>query len=271
MKKEIENSFKIIAFSLFVLFCAFALAGCRNSNSEKLNKAVDMRWFPDTIGNFPRDGAPNASLDNVEAWYNNDSSKAVKYSFYDDRNMIDGYSAKNGETLLDAPGISLHFIPTDALQLIVTEGSKSAIAEAQDVDAMNDWANAFPYQKFGAKPPQTPIKIQMPPPDFVREQGKTDPDSDKKTRESFLYIARLWAGNLKEKPKIKISRVDPSTLIIDTYSGELSKDEINSLMRDESEMLRVGGFRQVFSGSMAYPFPRWDKDKAAANSNKEHK
>src|SRR5258708_23044742 len=138
----VELSAFLIKFVLYV--CNFK--GCSSSPAAKANKPIDLQWFPDKIGNFHRVAEPSSSSDGVNCRYQNDLGKVVDYSFYDDRNTSGDFYARNGESLLEAPGILLYFTTQDRLHLTIFDSGKSATVEAYGPATMSDWVNVFPYE-----------------------------------------------------------------------------------------------------------------------------
>jgi hypothetical protein len=268
MKYNPKSLLKLAALGLSILVCVIGFAGCWSSTTSPPVKPIEMQWFPETIGNFHRTSEPVSTLDDVEAEYKNDVGKTLRYSFYNNRNMVRGASDKDGETLFESAGISLRFMPTDELEFAAGDGGKSVLVKTKDIGVMNEWANTFPYEKFGFKPSKMPLKIELPPADFVKKRGKVDPELDSKFKATAVILLNTLMKTFKTNLSVGISTIDPSTLITDSSSGSvLSQDQIKEVVETD---VGYAGFRQIFIHGTAYPFST-EKNKTIAPSTNANK
>lgn len=237
---------------LLLLSMLVVIVSC---NRKPPTPRVPMELFPQQIGGFKIKGSPELSSgDNFSAIYKNDKGEEAKYGF-------NNYPIKNApdvNTLFNAEGVRIYYdVQRDSLNLVLKAGNKGVEVVVNSVEAVNEWANNFPYAAVGALPPPMPVKVLLPPPSFFEARGKTDPEIFEAARQTSLATVKLWFIVKSIDCNPKISKVDPSTLDAGNpkYVEQSLADQLGrQFVKEHGKTFRGFGFRQIVVQGIAHPF-----------------
>lgn len=255
-----------LIYAVACLSVLLLTASCKKGGPPE--KPADMSLFPETIGEFKRGSKPaDSSYGIYQTTYSlSRLSRGVEYEVHQEKNLLPKFKG-DGEVLVEGENLLILFDGTDELRFMVYDGRNTISVDANSVEVMNEWARAFPYQTFNIQLPRHPVKIELPPADFVKERAGKDKDLEKVAREAMLEVVNLWLASKKQK-EATISKLDPTTLMV---SGPtLKENDIQKFLNEMGGNVREIGYRQIFFGLKAYKFPK-NKPETEEKDNKRKK
>lgn len=250
-----------------MIFCLFVstLASCSFFKTEQKETALDPKLYPPTIGGFKKEKDLTLLK---SAIYSDSEHNSITYTVKETPFKKDSFSVYgSGETLFDSPGVTISF-DGENFYFNAHDSVKNIEGTANTASEINVWASQFPYADFGIQAPPQPIKIQLPPADFLKEHPAEEDDA--KFKEAATKIIKLWlSGHKLSNPTVKTADFDKSSLVIKTGASN-SEELANDLVKEDGGELRSFGYRQIFFDRKRYELPKDETKKtSSANTKKQ--
>lgn len=219
-----------------------------------------MELFPEFIGRLKRTSEPSGYTEKefVAQYYTNCLGTGSTDISYKIENQSQPYVHQPDDNAFpQTENVVIYYVPenrmsVEGFSVTVFAGKKVAsIADIGCVEDLNELVSNFPYAQFGITPPALPVKISLPPPDFVKERGNRDKKVDDSARKIVLQLVKSYFTVKSVKSDAKIGELDSSTLL--TGVKDSNFDGEKEFVEKMGKSLRGLGFRQAVINGSVYP------------------